>query len=332
MIRKIIFCILIFPIVVSGQSFHPAAEHSGSNAIHKDSSILKAWANGIYLERGYLNAADTNYTIQGSNRVSFGQASNALGMAEGNSMDVVSLGDGGVAILTFESPVVNGLGYDFAVFENSFSDTYLELAHVAVSTDGVHYVSFESTSETSVLQQVGPFDQLQPSYLNNLAGKYRAGYGVPFDLEELVDSPNIDLQNIRFVKIQDCVGSIEQFTGTMDSHGSMINDPFPTPFESGGFDLDGVGVIHNQDEFASIEDHGLLQMAIYPNPSKGQFYFQKETFSQVTLQVFDQMGRMHVQDRIQNNLVQLDYNLKPGVYIIRVSDGDQTNTKKLIIQ
>ena len=47
--------------------------------------------------------------------------------APGNG--VVSLGDGGYALLTFEKPIKNGID-DFAIFENSFSDTFLELGLV----------------------------------------------------------------------------------------------------------------------------------------------------------------------------------------------------------
>ena len=46
----------------------------------------------------------------------------ALGPAVGSSFDVVSLGRGGSIILTFDPPVENGEGWDFAVFENSFND------------------------------------------------------------------------------------------------------------------------------------------------------------------------------------------------------------------
>ena len=36
-----------------------------------------------------------------------------------------------------------------------------------------------------------------------------------------------------------------------DSQGNIINDPFPTPFETGGFDLDAIGVIHS---FVGIQE------------------------------------------------------------------------------
>jgi hypothetical protein len=71
---------------------------------------------------------------------SLGDSSLAIGPA---NLDIVSLGDSGVATLTFSSPIANGLGPDFVVFENGFLDpandsfAFLELAFVEVSSDGV---------------------------------------------------------------------------------------------------------------------------------------------------------------------------------------------------
>ena len=48
---------------------------------------------------------------------SAGDSSMAIGIP-GNG--IVSLGDGGYAVLSFERPIKNGPGWDFAIFENSF--------------------------------------------------------------------------------------------------------------------------------------------------------------------------------------------------------------------
>ena len=61
---------------------------------------------------------------------------------------MVSLGKGGSITLSFDPPVSNGDGWDFAVFENGFEDTFLELAYVEVSSDGVVFVRFDNASLT----------------------------------------------------------------------------------------------------------------------------------------------------------------------------------------
>ena len=73
------------------------------------------------------------------------QPSLALGPATGDTLDVVSLGNGGSITLTFAEPIRNGAGFDFAVFENGHVDTFLELAFVEVSSDGAVFVRFDST-------------------------------------------------------------------------------------------------------------------------------------------------------------------------------------------
>ncbi|MCB0477103.1 MAG: T9SS type A sorting domain-containing protein [Crocinitomicaceae bacterium] len=330
--NKIVLLIwMIFPVLNWSQSFAPAAGQTGSTAIHKDSSIFIAWANGIFLTRGFLNITDTNYQVAGTNKASYGQPSDALGMAEGNPNDIVSLGDAGEAILVFDSPIVDGPGYDFAVFENSFSDTYLELATVAVSTDGINFLEFESTSETSLVAQVGPYANLQPEYIHNLAGKYRGGYGTPFDLNELSGNSSIDLQNIRFVKIKDCVGSIDPNYGTFDSQGTLINDPFPTPWESGGFDLDGVGVIHNQ-ELLEVKNKELIEFLVYPNPSQGNFTIQQSKYEKIEYSVLDQFGREVAEGVFHEVRYELNLVVSPGIYWLNLKSGEQFKTERILIQ
>lgn len=230
--------------ILAQGTYAPPVGQPGSTAIYTDSSIIKSWAAGIELYRGWVQINDTTIKYNGSNKATFAYPSIALGKAKQSSYDVVSLGDGGVATLTFDRPIINGQGVDFTVFENGFSDTFLELAFVEVSSDGERFVRFPAVSLTPTIEQVGGFGALDATNLYNFAGNYRQGYGTPFDLEEIKDSSNIDLNNIRFVRVVDVVGNIESAYATYDSKGNKVNDPWPTPFHSCGFDLDGIAVVN----------------------------------------------------------------------------------------
>ncbi len=256
---SLFFATICLSLNTIAQTFAPAAGQPGSTAISKDSSIIVSWATNATLTRGYLNIANP-----GLGFASFGQASDALGPADGTSTNVVSLGDSGVIVLTFNRPIENGSGPDFAVFENGFADNFLELAFVEVSSDGVKYVRFPAISETPTAVQVGTFDYSDCRYLHNLAGKYRAGFGTPFDLEDLVDSLGIDLMNITHVKLIDVVGTINPQYGSFDSQGTIINDLYPTDFPSGGFDLDAVAVINEASLSVSKQ---AISISLYPNPT-----------------------------------------------------------------
>ena len=100
--------------------YAPGVGENGSQAIYKDSSAFKCWANTCSTKLGWLDIANKNL-----GKPSVGDEQSVLGKAGTNG--VLSLGDAGEAILTFEHPISNGDGPDFAVFENGFNNSFLEI-------------------------------------------------------------------------------------------------------------------------------------------------------------------------------------------------------------
>ena len=96
-----------------------------------------------------------------------------------------------------------------------------------------------SASNSLTSKPVGGFGAVDPTNLDGLAGKYKQGYGTPFDLDLLAGTPGLNVNQVKYVRIVDTVGN----GTTLDSAGRPIDDPFPTT-GSAGFDLDAVGVIH----------------------------------------------------------------------------------------
>ncbi|HWP40549.1 MAG TPA: hypothetical protein VNL70_06445, partial [Tepidisphaeraceae bacterium] len=183
----------------------------------------------------------------------------ALGVVTGDNFDVVSLGElnssqiaagvpAGQITLAFAGGIRNAPGPDFAIFENALgsdSFTFAELAYVEVSSDGVHFARFGSTSLTPAA--VGPYGSIDPSDVNNLAGKhvnaYSQSWATPFDLAELAGDPLVlsglvNLNGIRQVRLIDIPGD----GSFRDASGRPIYDAWPT-FGSGGFDLEAIGVL-----------------------------------------------------------------------------------------
>ena len=251
------------PVVPEHGPFCGAVGTEGCDAIYTDSSAIVAWATGITVERGPVDITDPD-----GPRVHFGTDEMGLGAAGTTTTNAVSLGDGGIATLTFARPIANGEGPDFAVFENSWGDYFLELAFVEVSSDGERFVRFPATSLTPTDVQVGSNGFVDPTFINNLAGKYRVGYGTPFDLEELADSTGLDITRITHVRLIDVVGSIDPQYATYDAFGHMVNDPWPTNdtvYGSGGFDLTGVAVLH--ENTTGIDDIATSNISVWPNPA-----------------------------------------------------------------
>lgn len=240
-------------VFVSSAAAGPYASPAGqvgSDAVAAATPV--AWATKVEsLTRGPQNIADLKLGL-----ASFGVEGNALGAANattGNGTPVVSLGDGGQITVSFLHAITDGPGADFAIFENGVTDTFLELGFVEVSSNGADFFRFNSVSLTQTDTQIGSFGALDATNLSNLAGKYRAGFGTPFDLAELSGvSPLLDISHVRYVRIIDVVGSIDPAYATFDSQGHKVNDLWPTAFSSGGFDLDAVGVLNQVPEPSSL--------------------------------------------------------------------------------
>lgn len=329
---KVLILLVFIQIKVFAQ-FPPAAGQIGSTAIHKDSSVFIDWAVTCNISRGFVNISDTSYEDPdhaGTNKASYGNPSNALGKADNN---VVSLGDNGIATLTFNNPIVNGIGYDFAIFENAFDDNFLELAFVEVSSDGTNFVRFPSQSLTQFSSQIDAFGTLNPDLIHNLAGKYRVYYGTPFDLSDIQDSNSVNINHITHVRIVDVVGSINLKYCSYDTYGRIINDPFPTPYWSGGFDLDAVGVINNTANATVISYEKTLNFEIFPNPAQKFINIYSYGNDNFRVEVFDLNRKLLISTYADNNKSLNIEELTCGFYFLFIHDKKgNISTKKLIVK
>jgi hypothetical protein len=309
--------------------YPPPASQPGTTAMAWDSSAFIGWATSCSVVRGYVNIADTNFIFNNSNKATYGIDYYGVGKANDS---VVSLGDGGIATLTFDPPIVNGTGFDFAVFENSYSDTFLELAFVEVSSDGLHYARFPSVSLTPVQTQVGTFGIVDATKIDNLAGKYRAGFGTPFDLDSLKTDTTVDKNHITHVRLIDVVGCIQPAYATYDSKSNIINDPWPTPFWSAGFDLDAVGVIHHYPQSVG-EIMQEPSFRIYPNPVCSRMTLMISNPSGVTLSIMDISGRIVLErgEISGSNVLDLS-TFSQGMYMVQCTSPDGIVHVKRIIK
>ena len=200
--------------------YAPAAGQAGSTAIHRPDPRILTWASRV-----------TSYQAGTDCLPQWQDTSKALGPATEDSAHITCLGAGGTITLAFPSFIKNGPGADFAVFENSFLDGYIEHAWVEVSRDGVNFVRFPNHSLTA--SPVGSFGLMDPTEVQGLGCKYRQPYGEPYDLAE------VGLDSVSHVRLVDVIGD-----GTArDSANRVIHDPFPNA-QSAGFDLDAVGVLN----------------------------------------------------------------------------------------
>lgn len=242
--------------------------HPVDAAIAAGDSRFIEWAN-------FIDPARTAFAPRGSSSIDQTGDFNSLG-----DLDATQITNGlspGFLTVTFPTGIRNGVGADFAVFENGFNfgqnsdgvpGLFAEFAYVDVSTNGSDFARFPSISTN-----IGPlpngfgsaFSGFDVTNVYNLAGKHAGGFGTPFDLDDLsshslVGNGLLDLNNIQYVRLFDIPGN----GSFLDSQGNPIIDNWLTT-GTGGFDFRlgeelGVGVINAVPEpssFAMITAVGL---------------------------------------------------------------------------
>jgi hypothetical protein len=327
--KKVLSTLLSLYTTVATAQFEPSAGQSGSTAMFEDSSAFIQWAKTCTLHRGYMNISNPSAGL-----ASVGDESAPIGKAGENG--VVSLGDGGVAVLSFDPPIRNEQGFDFAVFENGFKDAggsldFLEYAFVEVSSDGINFVRFPSEYVGDTTKQVTSFQPTDTRLYHNLAGKYTAGYGTPFDLEELKDDSQLDLSHISHVKIVDVVGSIQPAFASRDSKYRVVNDPWPTEFPSSGFDLDAVGVTHVGEPLALHASSLPYGTNVFPNPASTELTIV--SFSDdVKVELKDLKGIPLKQQEFSFRSTLDTSDLLPGIYVLSIASQGAAFSQKVVIQ
>ena len=181
----------------------------------------------------------------------------------GGSVDVLNIGVGGSVVVEFRDNVIyDGPGVDFTIFENpfyvggDFTRVFLEPAFVFVSSDGDEFTSFPANYIIPDPPLPGGDDDpdhytgfagIRPVFSNSSNGNDpldpSLSGGDAFDLADISEAAarkGIDLQNIRFIKIQDVRRKID-----VDQDGEIIpGSTYPTV---NGFDLDAIGAIHSRE-------------------------------------------------------------------------------------
>lgn len=326
-----LFIICILPFTMSAQ-YAPQAGIAGSDAIPHNSLQIVAWATHCTLQRGWMDIAQPSLGYANS-----GDSTLATGVADNM---VVSLGDSGVATLSFAQPITNGAGADFAVFENGFlnaannEEAFLELAFVEVSSDGFTFFRFPPASLTQDTQQIagtgapGTGDYINARHINHLAGKYIGKYGTPFDLEELKDIAGLDVNNITHIRLVDVIGSLGAHA-SYDKDQQVINDPYPTPFPTCGFDLDAVGVLHQQTP-SSVSDSYKSLTRLAPNPTTDIIHIHSEKALQLI--VTDISGKILLKSRCNEHTEISLKDFQNGVYFFNFTDANGNRWSEKVVK
>lgn len=317
--KPLIFILLLSVFFSAQAQYDPAGGEPGSRAIHFQNGKIGFWADSIQLFRGWIHKGDTALGF-----ASQGTEEHAKGPADGIP---VSLGDGGYALIVLPFPIKNKSGMEFAVFENSFKfggGYFAELAHVEVSSDGIHFARFPSVSLTDTSIQIANGETLNPEKIHNLAGKHPTFWGTPFDLEDVKGAAFLNVDSIWFIRIIDVVGDVIGNLGSTDSRGVRINDPWPTPFSSSGFDLDAVAFL--REGYTGIDQvHFPWQIQ---NPLNAGQNIDILNLDNALIRWIAMDGR----ELPDESSEKLQAPQLPGFYILQIVKDQQIYSKKICVQ
>jgi hypothetical protein len=152
-------------------------------------------------------------------------------------------------------------------------------------------------------------------------------------LQELVGINELNTDSITHVKIIDVVGSLLNEYCSRDAMGRKINDPWPTPFASSGFDLDAVAVIHKLP--ASMNDKNSNQISVFPTifnvnaPIKitGLNSEQEYKIKLLSLNGIE-INSLHISH--SESALFFSKNLFNGTYLLQITSSDSHQLFKLI--
>ncbi|MES2573901.1 MAG: T9SS type A sorting domain-containing protein [Bacteroidota bacterium] len=80
------------------------------------------------------------------------------------------------------------------------------------------------------------------------------------------------------------------------------------------------------------ESTSIEGLSLYPNPvSNGKVFVTSKNDSDKEIIIFDVLGKKVLQTNISSRELNVS-NLSPGVYIIKINEGEATATRKLIVK
>jgi hypothetical protein len=149
-------------------------------------------------------------------------------------LDVVSLGNGGEIVLSFEpNAIVDGPGVDFLVFENAFyaggnpNAIAADPGEVSVSDDGITWKTWPCTATAPPYGACAGWHPVYSAPGNGISPvDPKTAGGDPYDLADL------GLSHARFVRIKD--------------KSTQTCPPLPNKVDTNGFDLDAIAIVNAQ--------------------------------------------------------------------------------------
>ncbi len=90
--------------------------------------------------------------------------------------------------------------------------------------------------------------------------------------------------------------------------------------------------VAQEGKSAGKTQESIIDLSVYPNPvSNGKIYITSKSGADKLVTIFDVLGKKVLQTQLTSKELNVT-SLSPGVYIIKVEEGDASATRKLIVR
>ena len=93
-----------------------------------------------------------------------------------------------------------------------------------------------------------------------------------------------------------------------------------------------IGLAQESKSSLKSQDNTIEGLSFYPNPvTNGKVYITSKLNADKQIAIYDVLGKKVLQTLISSKELNVA-SLSPGVYIIKIEEGDDTATRKLIVR
>lgn len=211
------------------------------------------------------------------------------------------------------------------IYKNPSSEDVIEIYNYNPDTDsfGLSEHTFSIPANAGGLMKRVDFDcmadgecgivftEFLEEYISFLTFNEEEGFGEPVRIVE--QNPGLDAPNIR-----------------LDTEGNAHVVWSDYRFNDGqGWDEREVFYKMGSNETAGISDASQFHVAVYPNPSNGQFTIDSQENFKV--EIFNSLGKL-VQIETISGKTQIQTNLPSGIYFLKLSNEKGSKIQKIIIK
>ena len=202
------------------------------------------------------------------------------------------------------------------------------------SGSGQYFAHFSNDTEFNFRSRV---DVIAPT----VSGDYTLGLSATSGTNDVFIPVDFSFGNSVTIEM---TYNLNDGTSTLTAGGQTVISTGGTPNEN----IDSFGLRQantNSDETISLDnlvitydstldlkDFNSLEVKLYPNPSNtGEVTITSANSADISVSVFDVLGKQFKNETFSNNTLNVS-NLRSGIYILRITQGNAETTKKLVIQ